>query len=202
MNLIISPHPDDEVLGCYSILEGSFVYFVGINESKVRTRRPTKKERLEELKDVAKFCKFKYSIGPRFVNEYYKSLHEIIGDIEKIIVKKKPTTIFIPHRSMNQDHKIVHDACKIALRRHDKIPWVKNVLIYEDPQSFTNEDIMNANYFILVNIWKKMDAYAIYESQVREYRSAEILENMAHFRGSQADMFTAEGFRAVRVCQE
>ena len=32
-NLIIAPHPDDEVLGCASVLEDSYVYYCGIDET-------------------------------------------------------------------------------------------------------------------------------------------------------------------------
>ena len=63
--LIIAPHADDEVLGCGGILDDdSFVYFCGMDESKVSIveldspHRISLEERKKEIQKVSEFLGF------------------------------------------------------------------------------------------------------------------------------------------------
>ena len=58
-NLILSPHVDDELLGCFSYLnDKTFVMECGADEFHVVDRE----ERLCELQDLADHCKFSYEV--------------------------------------------------------------------------------------------------------------------------------------------
>ena len=57
--LIISPHCDDEVLGCGGMInnrmgDNAFVYYIGVDEFHVVSRS----DRLREVKKVANFLNF------------------------------------------------------------------------------------------------------------------------------------------------
>ena len=120
---------------------------------------------------------------------------------EKVINEYKPDQIFLPNPSYNQDHKTVYDAAMVALRPHDLNYFVKKVLIYEQPQVYlwnnTSREF-KPNYYVPIDINKKIKAYKLMASQVRTFRSPEMLKSMALLRGAQGNLKYAEGFEIVR----
>ena len=57
---------------------------------------------------------------------------------------------------------------------------------------------MNLNYFVPVDIKKKMLAYSKYTSEVRGMRSPEMLEHVASIRGAAINARHAEAFEIIR----
>lgn len=199
MKLVISPHVDDEVLGCGGLLakEGSnfFVYYVGIEEFHI----VSKAERLEEIKNVANFLGFKWEYNPNTKVNDYKTV-DLIDIFQDLINKLKPEMVFLPMTpSFNQDHRTVFEAAFTALRPHDRNFFVKKVLVYEQADSFIwNKEAFNPNYFVEIDINKKITAYKLHKSQVRGHRSPELIIAMAKARGSQINVPYAEGFKILR----
>jgi len=198
MNLIISPHVDDEVLGCYSFLtEKSFICYLGAEDRPETSRE----QRLVELKKCSEIKKFKWHIYDNIVNNYQVNI--IIYQIEEQINKIKPLNVFIPHYSYNQDHQAVYKASIIALRPHDKNWFVKRVFVYEQPHMLLwPVKNFNPNFFKRIDIEDKIRTYKIYKSQVRGHRSADTLKAMAVLRGKQANLDYAEGFYCRRFIFE
>ena len=65
--LVISPHIDDEVLGCYAALhDNCHVMECGVDKFHVVDRE----ERLEELKALAEYKKFTFKVFENKVNNY------------------------------------------------------------------------------------------------------------------------------------
>ena len=65
--LVISPHIDDEVLGCYCALhDNAHVMECGVNKFHVVNRE----ERLKELEALAKYRKFTFNVFENKVNNY------------------------------------------------------------------------------------------------------------------------------------
>ena len=54
------------------------------------------------------------------------------------------------------------------------------------------------NYFIQINIDRKVKAYKALTSQVRSFRSPEMLEQMASLRGKQSGYEYAEAYKILR----
>lgn len=200
--LVISPHVDDEVLGCGGILDrNTFVYFCGIDESKLALdplHRIPLVNREQELNDVAEFFEFSYEVNKTSsVNHYV--IQQMISEIERIINAVKPDIICIPHSGYNQDHKVIFDACQVALRPHDKNFFVPKVLVYEAIHDFIwSWDLFVPNLFVKINIDKKIKGYGFHKSQIRGMRSFEMLKAHARIRGTMCNAEYAEAFYIQR----
>ena len=60
------------------------------------------------------------------------------------------------------------------------------------------ESTLKPNYFVPIDIDRKIDAYRLMSSQVRSFRSPEILRSMAFLRGKQSNNEYAEAFQIIR----
>jgi LmbE family N-acetylglucosaminyl deacetylase len=197
--LIIAPHCDDEVLGCGGIINNRlndrvFVYYLGVEDFHIVSRS----ERLQEVAKVAGFLKFEYQVGNNIVNNYDKK--NLISEITELINRLKPDEVFIPNPSYNQDHQEVYQASLVALRPHDKNFFVKNVFIYEIGQYLLwAANQFTPNYFESIDIEKKIAAYKLHASQVRDMRPPELLKHFAAINGLASGNDYAEGFMVLRM---
>jgi N-acetylglucosamine malate deacetylase 1 len=109
--------------------------------------------------------------------------------------------VLIPQPSYNQDHRAVHDAAITALRPHDRNPFVREVLVFEQPDSilWRHGNETEPNYFRRISVEDKLHSYSLYASQVRGHRSPELIAAMACLRGSQSGLKQAEGFTVKRM---
>ena len=164
-NLIIAPHIDDEVLGCFSAIgKDTFILYCGYDESHINFNwvksRPNSTERLEELQRLGEEYGFSYDLLYNKVNYY--SIQDLIPCFEDAINKIKPEYLYIPVPSYNQDHRMVYEACLTALRPHDVNFFVKKVLLYEQIQ-----DLWNHNYHdFKPTFFKKLDI----EDKIKGYQ--------------------------------
>ena len=202
-SLVISPHLDDEVLGCFSVLvPGTFVLYCGVNESKIRDKwvkkRPSKELRLKEMMEISNKYGFQFNILENKVNFYI--LQDLISSFEDYINKLRPDSVYIPNPSYNQDHRIVYEAMLTALRPHDVNHFVKKVLIYEQIQDLWNQNYhtFNPTYFKKIDLKDKIYAYQLYKSQVRSFRSIEMISSLAKLRGAQSNTDYSESFEVLR----
>jgi LmbE family N-acetylglucosaminyl deacetylase len=198
-NLVISPHIDDEVLGCGGILnKNSFVLECGVDKFHVVSRE----KRIRELESAQRILEFDFSTLTNLVNSY--DVPTLIDQLSDEINKIEPEKIFIPYPSYNQDHRAVYEASLIALRPHDINFFVKKVLIYEQPHVFLWDHSHNINtnfkpnYFAPIDMERKKQAYLSLKSQVRNFRSPEFVEELARVRGRQAQLEFAEAFQIIR----
>ena len=195
-NLILAPHADDEVLGCYSFLgPDTFVLYFGIEDRPYVSRQ----QRIQEIRAAAQRQGFVWKALEFEVNEYRTT--ELISIIEETIQRLKPALVLSPQPSYNQDHRAVYDAAMVATRPHDENWFVDAVLLYEQPHSVLWKHARERapNFFVPINIDEKVDLYAIYETQVRDHRSPELLRALACLRGAQIRVPHAEGFFVQRM---
>ena len=203
MKLIISPHVDDEVLECGGILDSSFkILHLGLSDNCLHGNiNYSRMERLKEFNLVLKHLDIQngHILLNHEVNNYRQQ--NLIADIESVINEYQPCEVFIPHPSYNQDHRETYEACLIALRPHDINHFVKKVFVYEQPQVFlwnNNYHTFKPNYFIPIDIEKKLILYNYLASQVRDFRSPDCIKAMAKLRGSQSRTQYAEAFEIMR----
>lgn len=195
--LVMAPHIDDEVLGCGGILDkDAFVLHCGVEDRSYVSAE----ERIKEIEEVRKIAGFKMKLLKNVVNNY--KVTDLIPDFESTINEVRPDMAFIPHPSYNQDHRAVYNAALVALRQHDINFFVKKVFVYEQPQDifwdFNNEKGFKPNYFVPIDIEKKLKLYSLLKSQVRSFRSPDHVKAIAVLRGGQSNFKHAEGFRILR----
>jgi len=195
---VISPHIDDEVLGCGGILDkNTFVLHCGIEDRSVISSET----RIGEIMAVKKAAGFSMKLLRNNVVNNYK-VPDLIPEIEKHINKIKPDQVYIPFPSYNQDHRAVYEAALVATRQHDINFFVKKVLVYEQPHAFFWSDkfkeIFNPNYFVPIDINRKLKLYSLLKSQVRPFRSPEHVKALAVLRGAESNLKHAEAFQILR----
>ena len=197
--LIIAPHVDDDVLGCGGILDKScHVLYCGLDETGLEDR-PTMEDRLKEINDVQSITGHSFDVLDNLVNRYDE--FKLIGQLENAINTIKPKEVYVCHPSYNQDHKSVYNAAMIALRPHDTNYFVSKVFLYEQPQVYfwnTTDRDFTANYFVGIDIEKKIKVYETMKSQVRSFRSSEHIRANSKIRGGQSNHEYAEAFEIVR----
>lgn len=200
--LVISPHIDDEVLGCGgSIDDRTFVLECGVDDFHIVPRQ----ERINELEAAQKLLGFEYRILDNVVNHY--EVTNLIQGITDAINFIKPREIYIPYPSYNQDHQEVYRAAMIALRPHDLNYFVPRVFVYEETQvvlwdnSHNINGLFKPNYYREIDIERKLAAYRCLKSQVRSFRSAEFLQEIAQLRGRQSGKKYAEAFQCLRFVE-
>ena len=197
--LILAPHVDDDVLGCGGILDEScHVVYCGLDETGLEDR-PTMGDRLKEINDVQSITGHSFDVLNNLVNRYDE--FKLIGQLENAINTIKPKEVYVCHPSYNQDHKSVYNASMIALRPHDTNYFVPKVFLYEQPQVYfwnTTDRDFQANYFVGIDIDKKIKVYETMKSQVRSFRSSEHIRANSKIRGGQSNHEYAEAFEIVR----
>ncbi len=200
--MVISPHIDDEVLGCGgSIDDRTFVLECGVDDFHIVPRQ----ERINELEAAQKLLGFEYRILDNVVNHY--EVTNLIQGITDSINFIKPKEIYIPYPSYNQDHQEVYRAAMIALRPHDLNYFVPRVFVYEETQvvlwdnSHNINGLFKPNYYREIDIERKLAAYRCLKSQVRSFRSAEFLQEIAQLRGRQSGKKYAEAFQCLRFVE-
>lgn len=215
--LIISPHPDDEIIGCGGLIakckqlqsEVKVVYMCTGESRQLVSGSTNSDSRINEIEEVAKYGNFQFQII--FENKYFVELDsipqkKIVDPIEDIIEEFKPNVVLLPHGdSYNQDHRATFTACITALRPtpHDVRHFVETILIFEEPYVWTVKDIFKPNVYLDLDGVEdeKIKLMALHKSQDRPFpfaRSGENLMARIKVRGSEAGLKYAEAYVLLR----
>lgn len=215
--LVISPHPDDEVLGVGGTIarlagEGSDVTVVIVTKGWAPLFADSQVEQVcaeahgaSEILGV-KTLRF-MDLPVTKLNEI--SRHELNKKFEQLMSEEEPELVFLPFGGdLQEDHRQVFDACMVALRPAVSRKYVKRVLCYET----VSETHSSATYIkpcfepqlwidISNHLSTKLEAMRRYKSQLQQEpdaRSAEAISSLAKWRGSMVGMPAAECFVVVR----
>jgi len=194
--LILAPHIDDEVLGCFAFLApGTHVVHAGVES---RPGMPASL-RIQELEASAAALGFTWTLLDNPVNAYDSA--DLVAPFERAIIDRRPATVLLPEPSYNRDHREVHGAALIATRPHDTLPRVDEVLVYEQPHAVLWPHAMapEPSVFVEIDAQAKLHAYARYASQVRGHRSPDCVRALAMLRGAAIGRPAAEAYRALRI---
>tara|TARA_B100000989_G_scaffold298523_1_gene288253 strand:- start:3414 stop:4088 length:675 start_codon:yes stop_codon:yes gene_type:complete len=219
--LILSPHADDEVLGCGGAIskysrEGCNVNVLILTNASIGAPELFTKKKIDLIRSEAK--KANNLIGT--TNLMFEDLpalnlqnfprYKIVNIIVRHINKLKPDTVFIPSSTdIHQDHKIIFHSAKIALRSSEKIS-VKKIFSYEVlSETEWNEEnkAFNPNFYLELkksDINLKIKSLLKYKSQIKKFpnpRSKEAIYYLSRLRGSQAHMDYAEAFRVEKILE-
>lgn len=211
--LIIAPHADDEVLSSASFLEKNLENVTIFFQVESTTQFPlsnghtysNKSIHRDERDQLIKFlgCNKIVSENKKYCNDLLDTvpIRDLINEYESLIYALKPYTVVIPNPSYNQDHRTIYEAILTALRPHDRIPFVKRVLVYEEPETFgtlRNVAPFKPQYFRKVDIDRKIKLIKFYKSQIRAHRSVDSIRTIAQTRGIQCNYKYAEAFEILR----
>jgi len=199
--LIIAPHVDDEVLGMGGLLDNStHVLHLGLaaNQRHGDTFF-SREERIAEWSLVQNETGCSSHLLDFPVNKY--SFSDLITPIEQEINNYRPDIVFIPTPSYNQDHQAVYKASIVATRPHDVNHCPSSVLAYIQPQDiWPSLSSSNApSVYIPVDIDRHIFLYTLLSSQIRSYRSAELIRAQLRIFGSNINTPYALGFVPHRL---
>ena len=73
-------------------------------------------------------------------------------------------------------------------------------MVYEQPHQllWSIDNNFQPNYFVPIDIERKLSAYALMKSQVRAFRSPDTLKSMSQLRGKQSNNNNAEAYQILR----
>ena len=213
--LVVSPHPDDETLGCGGTLlkhkeMSDKIYWLNITGISL-DEGWDKNKVLNREKEIAKVQK-KYNFDESFNLKYPSTkidtipISDLIGKITNIYNKIKPNVIYTPfNNDIHTDHQIISKALKSTFKwfRHS---YINKVLMYEtvSETDFNFEQNYNFNPNIFIDISKfldrKINIMNIYKDEVKDFpfpRSEKNIRSLAYLRGSQSGYEAAEAFQLV-----
>ena len=206
--LVVAAHPDDEILGCGGTIarhvqDGDDVHVVILSEGI--TSRGTR-EGVDELIGAAtKAHKLMGSIVSHYdfpdnrMDEI--PLLDVVKVVEPAIQIVQPEIVYTHHGGdLNIDHRVTHKAVMTACR---PLPgsMVKTVLCFEVPSSTEWGESFVPNWFVGIDLDKKIEALRAYDAEMREYphpRSYLAVKYLAQWRGATAGVEAAEAFMLGR----
>lgn len=221
--LVVTAHPDDEVLGCGGMIarlaaEGHEVYVAILGEG-ITSRTWRRGE--ADASDVARLREHTQmvgrALGARKVFTYELPdnrfdtvpLLNVVKIVENLVEQLKPQTLYTHcGGDLNVDHGVVHRAVLTATRPMSGCP-VERIYAFEVPSStewafgqFTPRFSPNSFVDIAATLDKKIEAMEIYESERREFphpRSPEALRAVARRWGSVVGREAVEAFELIRA---
>ena len=217
--LIVSPHADDEILGC-----GGFISKYSKQNYQINVLILTNANKgvpeiysQEEIKIIRREAKIANKlIGTKkiffenlpAVNLNNYPIYKITNIIDKYLKEVNPEIVLVPSANdIHDDHKMVFKAAKVSMRPNRKSN-IKKILSYEVvSETEWNEEgkSFNPNYFVDLkksDINNKVKAFLKYKSQVKKFphpRSKEGIINLSRVRGSQVYKEFAEAFKVEKI---
>lgn len=217
--LILSPHADDEILGCGGFIskfskQNFQVNVLILTNANKGAPELYSSEKIEKIRNEAKIAnkligtkKLSFENLPALnLNSY--PIYKISNIINKYLIDINPEIVLIPSSNdIHDDHKIIFKAAKVSMR-FNKRSNLKKILSYEvlsETEWNENEKPFNPNYFVSLDksdIDKKVKAFLKYKSQNKKFphpRSKEAIINLSKVRGSQVFMKYAEAFKVEKI---
>ena len=211
--LIISPHPDDETLGCGGTFlkhkdMGDKIYWLIITNVDVENGwdKDIVDKRQKEIETVSEMYGFEKTFKLDYPTAKLDTIpiQEIIESISKVIFEIKPEIIYLPNRSdVHTDHQIAFKAA-YSCTKNFRYPFIKKILMYETLSETEFAPALPENTFI-PNIFvdttkyfeKKLEIFKIYKSELMAGpfpRSLEVIKAFDKYRGSRIGKKYAEAF--------
>lgn len=182
--IVVSPHPDDEVLGAGGTLlryknEGVSIAWLIVTTINSNSDADKKKSntRTEEINKINQLFGFDQKFELNFPTTQLDQIpmSDLVSAISNAFREFEPEEVFVPHPSdIHTDHRVVFDAVA-SCTKWFRYPSIKRILAYET-LSETDFNLGISPAFrpnVFVNIEKHLDdklrAMEIYESEMGQF---------------------------------
>ena len=214
--LVFAPHPDDEILGVGGTIakkthEGHQVFVCVVTKGVAPL---FDEDVVNAFQDKCREADRLLGVEETFFLDFPAVMletvprYELNKKINDLVQKIKPDEVYIPHRGdMQIDHKMVVDACMVALRpKYEHV--IKRVYAYET-LSETGWDIPNIVNDFIPTVYEdisgflsnKIEAMKLMDTQLGEFpnaRSIGAVDALARHRGATVNCRAAEAFSLIR----
>lgn len=216
--LFISPHPDDETIGCGGTIlknreKGNKIFWLimtcGLEKNGFSIDEIENMDK--QVERVSSIYGFNYTKRLNFPTTKLETLpiRELVEAFSEILIKLKPEVLYINHRGdVHTDHKIVFDAVWSCLKPF-KYPFIKEIYAYEtvsetefSPPYKSRAFVPNVFCDISDYLSEKLEIMKVYESEIKPHPHPRSLENMkalAMFRGATISVKYAEAFMCLKL---
>jgi LmbE family N-acetylglucosaminyl deacetylase len=215
--VIISPHPDDETLGCGGTIlkhheEGNPIHWVivtGMAEKQGFSRQVIA-EREEEIKTVAGMYGFTAIHNLNLPTTQLDTIpaKELISSLGTLFKEIKPNMVYLPNRSdAHSDHRIVFNAAWSCCKTF-RYPFIRRVLMYETlsetdyaPPFYEAAFLPNSFADISPFLERKIEIMCEYSGELQDHpfpRSERNIRALASLRGAEAGVNYAEAFMLLK----
>jgi LmbE family N-acetylglucosaminyl deacetylase len=215
--IVISAHPDDEVLGAGGTLlkhkncgdNLAWVIITGIDEANgfTKERVRTRELEIQQVSDSIGFSKV-YKLNYPTMGLNPETVNEMIPKISSIFNEFEPEVIYVMNRSdAHSDHRYTFDSIA-ACTKSFRYPFIKKVLMYEcisetEFAPILPERVFQPNYFVDISGFfkRKIEIMQIYSSELGEHpfpRSNRNIEALAVHRGATVGVEYAEAFQLIK----
>ncbi len=207
--LILSPHPDDETLGCGGTIlkykkkgwKIDIIFFTKMTNDLFSGKEI--KKRSNEISKISKLYKFNkiYNFDYPTTSLDQVSDYELISKIKNVLNKSKPNTIFYPSEyDIHSDHNKV-SRCFLSNIKSFRFNFIEKVYSYEilSETNFNFKNSFKPNHFenISNQMNMKIKILKIFKSEIKKHpfpRSLDSVISLAKLRGSQSNYKFAESF--------
>ena len=208
--LVISPHPDDEVLGMGGTIKKlskkNKIILCVVSEGATAQYKDKKmiKVRRDSCKKTAKILGISQTIFLDYPDMKLNLSHlDINKKLEEIIEKYRPEIVYTaPKNDLNLDHQMVFNSTLVACRPKS---GVKQILCYEIQGNTKVPFVPNVFENIEKEFPYKIKGFKMYKSEIEEFpnpRSIAAIENLAIQRGVESGTKKAEAFELIRVVNQ
>lgn len=214
--LVVSAHPDDEILGAGGSLirhrengdDLAWLIVTNIHQSmgfpqEVVQRR---QEEIEWVANQLKMKVFKLDYPTMLLSS--RDLLEMVPKISSVFNEFQPECIYVMNRSdAHSDHRVVFDAV-MACTKSFRYPFIREVMMYEclSETEFAPalpEKVFQPNCYIEISeqMEEKIELMRIYKSELGEHpfpRSERNIKALATYRGATCGVEYAEAFQILK----
>ena len=217
--LVIAAHPDDEVLGCGGAMakhaaSGDEVHTLFLADGVSARPAGGGRVAIDARKEAATRAAQVLGVEPpRFLDLPDNRLDtlallDVVRPVEDMVAALAPAVVYTHHGGdLNVDHRVAHQATMTACRPLPSSPvcaiYAFEIASSTEWASPNTGSPFRPTRFVDINreLDRKLNALACYEGEMPPFphsRSAQAVEALARWRGTNAGIVAAEAFEVLR----